>query len=406
MATEDRAVQSLALLAKLPIGILVSGMEAMAAAAHRAQELYDQGVDAAVGARPAGAVVPPPTAASMLSTFFDQEQRTMSEWRGAGPLPASMPEPAATLDLHFVVRLLTNTRTGAQEVIGYLTYKDGIEESLFSGPPSEKTAYFTLRIEGLTAVNVANTGNVLVQLRPPGQKLNIYLHERPDNDWSRPEGFSTGKMVASYYEQVAQLINMGPTAESTATFNLVDGAEFTFKGKTYDFRRDTPNGVTAVSYFSTKPLPTGLADFPEAFSGAGVGYTIAASDADRCEIAGTFVDTIVQPTRTFNAQFTFSPDGGMVGSTFTIDGKLAVANGVWKRTGPRQYSLTFHFLDYDSGTTYVRLKVRSSIRLNESLDAYSGEGQMDYYDRNGRVVNSIRAPVSGKRMRPEPLSQG
>jgi hypothetical protein len=193
------------------------------------------------------------------------------------------PEPAGRLDLHFVVRLLTDPKSGDQEVIGYLTFKDGIDDSLFSGPPSEKTAYFTLRIEGLTATVIGNTGNVMVQLRPPGQKLNIYLHDQPNNDWDRPEGFANGKMVASYYERVAQLINMGPTAESTATFELVDGAPFTFRGRQYDFRHDTPSGVTAVSYFSTKPLTTGVAKFPQAFSGAGVGYTIAAPHGRRHE---------------------------------------------------------------------------------------------------------------------------
>ena len=189
------------------------------------------------------------------------------------------PEPAGLLDLHFVVRLLTDPQAVNQEVIGYLTFKDGIEESLFSGPPSEKTAYFPLRIEGLTATVIGNTGNVMVQLRPPGQKLNIYFQENPHNDWDHPEGFSRGQLVASYYERVAQLVNMGPTAESTATFSLVGGSPFRFKGKEYDFRRDTPNGVTAVSYFSTKPLKTGVAKFPEAFCGAGVGYTIAAPSA-------------------------------------------------------------------------------------------------------------------------------
>lgn len=326
------------------------------------------------------------------------------------PIPgAGANEPAGRLDMHFVVRLLTNPKTGAQEVIGFLSFKDGIADSLFAGPPSEKTAYLTLRIEGLTATTIANTGNVHVQLRPPGQKLNIYLHEDPDNDWDHPEGFSSGKLVATYYEQVAQLINMGPVAESTATFELIDGAEFTFKGKRYDFRRDTPSGVTAVSYFNMTPLKTDLPEFPDAFSGAGVGYTIAArghSHHDHDQVlTGSFTDVITQPTRTFKAQFTFSPGGGMVGSTYTIDGQLAIANGVWRSTGDRQFGLTFSFLGLDGTTTYVRLKVRASITLNESFDQYTGVGQMDYYDKNGHVVKSIEAPVAGTRMKAEEIDR-
>jgi len=415
MAREVSAVSSLAQLAKLPVGWFVAGVEAMAAVAHRAQQLYDQSVDAAIGMQPGAAAMaaaPVQAAEAVLRSALAREpmqsggREAPAAWSG-GPGGA---EPAGLLDLHFVVRLLSNPATNTQEVIGFLTFKNRIDDSLFAGPPSEKTAYFTLRIEGLTAINVANTGNVRVQLRPPGPHLNIYLHEAPDNDWSRPEGFSQGKLVASYHERVAQLVDMGPTAESTATFDLVDGAEFTFKGRTYDFRRDTPNGVTAVSYFSMTPLATGLARFPEALSGAGVGYAIAAprrrTAVREDELTGTFTDTIVQPARTFKAQFTFVPGGGMAGSTYAIDGSLAVANGVWRCTGRRQFSLTFSFLGYDRGTTFVRLRVRASIVLNESFDEYSGTGQMDYYDATGKVINSIRAPVSGKRMLPEPLPPG
>jgi hypothetical protein len=323
---------------------------------------------------------------------------------------ASRLEPASRLDMHFVVRLLTNPQTGAQEVIGFLTFKNGIQESLFSGPPSEKTAYFTLRIEGLTSTVIANTGHVGVQLRPAGQKLNIYLHEQPNNDWGRPEGFSTGKLIATYYEEVAQLINMGPVAESTATFELIGGSEFTFQGKRYDFREQTPNGVTAVSYFNMTELDTGIASFPKAFSGAGVGYTIGVVRVHPTEpepeqrLIGSFTDTIKQPSRTFKAQFTFSPGGGMVGSTYTADGQLAIANGVWRSMGNRQFALTFSFLGLDGASTFLRLKVRASIRLNDTFDEYEGHGQMDYYDRNGNIVHSINAPVAGTRMHVEPLA--
>jgi hypothetical protein len=314
-------------------------------------------------------------------------------------------EPAGRLDMHFVVRLLTNPHTNAQEVIGFLTFKNGIEESLFSGPPSEKTAYFTLRIEGLTSTVVANTGNVGVQLRPPGQKLNIYLHDKPDNDWNRPEGFSTGKLIATYYEQVAQLINMGPVAESTATFELIGGADFTFGHKRYDFRKQTPSGVTAVSYFNMTEIDTGLTTFPKAFSGAGLGYTIGISGEPTLEseheLVGSFTDVIKQPTRTFKAQFTFSPGGGMVGSTYTVDGQLAVANGVWRNMGNRRFALTFSFLGCENTLTFVRLKVRALIRLNHAFDEYEGQGQMDYYDAQGNVVQSISAPVAGTRMQIE-----
>jgi hypothetical protein len=249
---------------------------------------------------------------------------------------------------------------------------------------------------------VGNTGNVVVQLRPAGQKLNIYLHDEPNNDWSKPDGFSTGKLIATYYEQVAQLINMGPVAESTATFELIGGSDFTFKGRRYDFRRQTPSGVTAVSYFNMTEMDTGLSGFPKAFSGAGVGYTIGLGgesvNPPDGELVGSFTDVITQPSRTFKAQFTFSPGGGMVGSTYTIDGQLAIANGVWSDMGDRRFALTFSFLGFEDTSTFVRLKVRASILLNEAFDEYEGQAQMDYYDAKGNVIQAISAPVAGTRM--------
>jgi len=305
--------------------------------------------------------------------------------------------------MHFIVRLLVNPKTGISEVIGYLTYKEGIGTALFAGAPSEKTAHFTLRIPDLRSVSMNNTGKVSVQVRPPGALLQIYLKEHPDQDWDNPESFSNGKLIATYYEGVAQLINMGPVAESTATFDLIFNEDFAFKGKTYNFGSGALMAVTAVSYFNSSAIPTHASKFQFAVSGAGVGYRVkregnTSGSHDDGVMEGSFIDTINQPDRRMMALFTFTREGGMVGNTMTREGQPTMANGAWVRVGDREFALTFAFLGQDDTVTYIRLKVRARIRLNESFDQYTGIGQMDYYDRQGNLIRSIRAPVNGKRI--------
>jgi hypothetical protein len=320
-------------------------------------------------------------------------------------------EPAGLLDMHFVVRLLTN-RKGVQEVLGFLTYKDGLPGEMFSGDMSEKTAHFTLRIEALTAKTIGNTGTIHIQLRPPGQRLRIFLNRRPSADWNDPESFSKGELIATYYERVAQLIDLGPVAESTATFALESANEFSWGGEKYNFMRDTPSGVTAVSYFSMTPTDTTIDNYSTALCGAGVGYTIEAppgpSSRDREHevqevLEGSFIDTITQPDRKFKALFTFTPGGAMVGNTYDSEGKLAIAHGAWEKIEHREFALTFIFLGLEGKVPYIRLKVRARIQLPESMDSYEGKAQMDYYDNSGTLLRSVVAPVKGERINAEEL---
>src|SRR5215217_6776460 len=78
-------------------------------------------------------------------TTYSREQIGASLHEGSGVRH----DPSGRVDMHFIVRLLVNPKTGISEVIGYLTYKEGIGTALFAGAPSEKTAHFTLRIPDL-----------------------------------------------------------------------------------------------------------------------------------------------------------------------------------------------------------------------------------------------------------------
>jgi hypothetical protein len=326
-------------------------------------------------------------------------------------------EPSGRVDMHFIVRLMVNPDSGKSEVIGYLTYKEGINTSLFDGPPSEKTAHFTLRIPDLSAVHINNTGNVNIQVRPPGSLLKIYLNERPNQDWDYPDSFSAGRLVATYYEGVAQLINMGPVAESTATFDLTFNEDFNFHGKTYNFGSGGLSAVTAVSYFNSTPIETHTGRFPIAVSGAGVAYGVAHDGSlpgggggggqahEDQGLEGSFIDTVTQPDRKFQLLFTFARGGGVMGDTMTVDGEVTAAHGAWRRVGDREFALTFVFLGHADRSTYIRLKVRSRVRLNEAFDQYRGVGQMDYFDEQGHLIRSVRSPVEGRRIQVEMLPE-
>jgi|GEM_PF-1017448 len=343
-----------------------------------------------------------------------------TEYAGAGisPVRGGGREPSGRVDMHFIVRLMVNPNNGKSEVIGFLTYKEGINTPFFDGPPSEKTAHFTLRIPDLSAVQISNTGNVNIQLRPPGSLLKIYLNDRPNQDWDNPDSFSQGRLVATYYEDVAQLINMGPVAESTATFHLTFSEDFNFRGKTYNFGSGGLSAVTAVSYFNSTPIETHTGRFPIAVSGAGVAYGVAHDGSspgggggggraqDREVLEGSFVDNVTQPDRKFQLLFTFTRGGGVVGDTMTRDGQITTAHGAWRGLSDGEFALTFIFLGHGERSTFIRLKVRSRVRLNESCDQYRGVGQLDYFDEDGHLLRSLRSPVEGNRIQVEMIPEG
>src|ERR1700680_4931169 len=60
------------------------------------------------------------------------------------PRPKAQQIPAAAIACYFVGRGFLNA-IGQGEVVGYFTNINGIPAPLFSGDPSEKTAFFTFR---------------------------------------------------------------------------------------------------------------------------------------------------------------------------------------------------------------------------------------------------------------------
>jgi len=94
MATGDRAAHPLAWLVKLPVGMIVSGMDAMVAASHRVRCLVDEGIDAvAVGLERAGPVPPPAGGRPWPAT--GAADAASGPPAGAAATAAGAPDPAA-----------------------------------------------------------------------------------------------------------------------------------------------------------------------------------------------------------------------------------------------------------------------------------------------------------------------
>lgn len=109
--------------------------------------------------------------------------------------------------------------------------------------------------------------------------------------------------------------------------------------------------------------------------------------------------------------------------TFTVgsavdDGTLIFSNevdavppcgtdqGVWVRTGSRQFKLTHgaFCVDLSSGAPAFRIKFREAITLNTREDQFSGRGVFEVFDPNGGLLFSATYGVRGTRMAVEGLS--
>jgi hypothetical protein len=176
--------------------------------------------------------------------------------------------PASRVVWHHVARALLNPSTGTGQVIGYLSQIDGVTTSLFSGTPSEATAFFTFRTDTFSFTPLANNGDIQLTLLSPG-KLNVYFNPSPANDWSQPDSFSSGQLIATFSRAETMLIAFGPLQTDTASFELESTQNFTFDGQKRNLKTLDPHGVTLTNTTSNTVILTGIAGLPVAFAFAG-----------------------------------------------------------------------------------------------------------------------------------------
>jgi hypothetical protein len=172
-------------------------------------------------------------------------------------------------------RVFLNPNTGQFVYVGYLVGIDPINSSLFDGPPSEKTAYFTFSTGVATPAQLTplpNNNDVALDLVSAGS-FNVYYNATPAADWSDPASFSSGKLIATFHRKESLFALTPSVSFHSLSETLMWSSSFKFGGQTYNFNRITPNGITFAQFFSTAPQ-AGTADYPVTFAGAGSVFAV------------------------------------------------------------------------------------------------------------------------------------
>jgi hypothetical protein len=154
---------------------------------------------------------------------------------------SGQPIPAGMVAAHMVGKMVTDA-DGRAELIGYFPFLEGIAGELFSRPaePSERTAYFTFRSTLFRSQVLRN--DPLLHMRAiavdpeRGIVLRVYRHATPDAEFSRPDSFSQGTLVAEYRAQGGLTTIFPFTATiNTGSFRRVNSVDFSFGEQTYNF---------------------------------------------------------------------------------------------------------------------------------------------------------------------------
>lgn len=195
--------------------------------------------------------------------------------------------PVSRIAEHGVCRTLFAAPAGATaQVVCYLAFIDGISGSLFSGTPSEATAFFTLRSDTISVQNIITNGNIAVVLQS-AETYDVYFNSSPHGDWNNPDSFSSGQHVATFTGTPPLLVNVVTMANGFFSAELTSSQEFAFNGKNVDFKHLVPNGLTwmltiGTTFLPTPPPPGFVAVLPF----AGSALAIGSKPSDRGESAG------------------------------------------------------------------------------------------------------------------------
>ena len=190
---------------------------------------------------------------------------------------AAQPAPAGAVACYFVGRGFLNSG-GQGEVVGYFTDITGIAGSLFNSAPGEDTAFFTFRSDVVQFTPLSTNGDIGLNLVSPGT-FDIYFNPMPMGDWSNPDTFSSGQLVAHFERPESLLLQIPTYSRAVLTGTLVSSRRFSFNGHEYDFRAIVPVGVTFDESFSNTGVP-GVTNFPVGLAFAGDCLAVASTGHD------------------------------------------------------------------------------------------------------------------------------
>lgn len=172
--------------------------------------------------------------------------------------------PAARVVWQLVGKTLLNPATGAGQVLGYFTFLEGAPGPMFSGPPGEATAHFTLRSQPFQTQFFPH-GDILIGLLGE-ETFALYADAAPDQDFNNPASFSDGEQLAAFNRLPAQINFVGPVFTDTFSVEILSGQTVSWQERSINLRRLTPNGVTLAITGSTAFQPTTVPEFPVSVS--------------------------------------------------------------------------------------------------------------------------------------------
>jgi len=125
-------------------------------------------------------------------------------------------------------------------------------------------------------------GSILWATQAPST-LSVYFNASPQGDWSNPDSFSSGQLIATFEKPEGFFTCNGDltllnTCSSVDSGDLVSSTDFTFNGGTFNFARLVPLGVTNV----TPMIDTSFPGFAAVF----VGYELVIRDGSQAQSSG------------------------------------------------------------------------------------------------------------------------
>lgn len=190
--------------------------------------------------------------------------------------------PANHIVWQHVGRIYLNS-SGQAIYYGYLVHINGINTPLFSGAPSEGTAYFTFRTDTLQLTPLPNNADISLDLVSAGT-FSVYYNASPNGNWADPDTFSSGKLIATFERQESLFPIIGPLGLHSLSESLLSSRNFTFDGQTFNFNRISPDGITFAQFFSSTALP-GL-------TGTYVGYSVGFPSAGAVTAVGSTLSVV------------------------------------------------------------------------------------------------------------------
>jgi hypothetical protein len=185
--------------------------------------------------------------------------------------------PVGAAAWYQVGRTAVNPATGAGFAYGYYTQIAGLSGLLFNGAPSESTAFFTFRTSEFQLIPVKTNSDINMAIVTP-DTFNVYMNTSPKRDWSNPDSFTSGVIVATFTRDQFLLLRVWESF-GTEYVTLNSSQDFIFNNATVNLGR-LISAATLTSIYSNAPLPP-LPGFSAVISFAGHAIVAASSSSPR-----------------------------------------------------------------------------------------------------------------------------